>query len=147
MDNSQKETIKWVAIVGIGGLILYNVGKKLGIFSDTSTPAPTSPNADKNTPTAKDYTHTPGFNAKILIDKIVNDWTTFGGDPFDILFSQIKSSVASQGDWQVLSNTFQSMYDTTIGDYITSWLKHAPWATVSKSELAELIAYINNLPL
>jgi hypothetical protein len=144
MEQGQKETIKWIAILTIGGLVLYNVGKKLGIFSDN---APTTPTADINTPKASDYTHTPGFDPKGLINQIVNDWTTFGGDPFNILFSQIKSSIATQGDWQNFSQSFTAEYNETIGDYITSWLQHAPWATVSKNELAELIGYINNLPL
>jgi hypothetical protein len=144
MEQTQKETIKWIAIIGVGGLVVYNVGKKLGIFSDNT---PTSPNVDTNTPKASDYTHTPNFNPQGLINQIVNDWTAFGGDPFPILFNQIKQSVKTQGDWQTFNLAFTAIYKESVGDYITSWIQHAPWAAVSKSELTQLITYINNLPL
>ena len=147
MTTAQKETIKWVGIATVGGLLLYNVGKKLGIFSDASNSLPTNPTADTNTPKASDYTHTKGFDATGLINRIVNDWTTFGGDPFNTIFSQIKATVNTQGDWQVFNNAFNARYNEHATDYMSSWIEHAPWATVSKSEISQLVSYINSLPL
>jgi hypothetical protein len=144
MQQAQKETLKWIGIITIGGLVLYNVGKKLGIFSEN---LPTTPNAEGNTPTAKDYTHTPGFNPQALVKQIIDDWNTLGGDPFDKIFSQIKSNIATQGDWQTFSQAFVTETNETPTNYMTSWWDHALWATLSKSEVAQIVNYVNTLPL
>ncbi len=144
LSKSQLETIKWVAIVAIGGTVLYNIGSKFGLFGNAK---PLPPNPELNTPQGSDYTHTDGFDAQALINAIVQDWTTFGGDPFAVVFSQIKSAVETQGDWQTFNNTFLSQKGVGALDYITSWLQHAPWAVVSNNEESQIVSYINNLPL
>jgi hypothetical protein len=142
--RSQLNVLKWVGIVTIGGVVVYKLGSKFGLFGNGK---PSPPNPELDTPEGYQYTHTSGFDAQALINAIVQDWTPFGGDVFAVVFSQIKSAVQTQGDWQTFNNTFLSEKGVGALDYITSWLQHAPWAVVTNNEEAQIVSYINNLPL
>jgi len=144
ITDGEKTALTWVAIIAIGGIVVYKIGTSLGLLgSNTATP----PSADTNTPSAADYTHSDNFDDQSLASMIAGDWNTFGGDPFDTIFTQIKTYVQTQGDWQTLNATMNSQYGDTVENYIHSWVKHAPWATVTNAELTQLTQYINSLPL
>jgi len=147
MQESQKEAIKWIAIIGVGGYVLYTIGKKLGLI----TPSIDLPNATTNTPTAKDYTHTNGFDSATIAKNIYDSFSITHGDPFDKVFAIIKANVKSQGDWQSLDNSFQTLYGEELikyfGDLNSGYLPVAFWETLSSTEINQIVTYINQLPL
>ena len=147
MQESQKETIKWIAIIGIGGFIIYKIAAKFGLVSESIK----LPDATTNTPTAKDYTHTAGFDSATIAKNIYDSFSVIHGDPFDKVFTIIKANVKSQGDWQSLDNSFQTLYGEELikyfGDLNSGYLPVAFWETLSTTEINQIVTYINNLPL
>jgi len=147
MQEPQKEAIKWIAIIGVGGFIIYKIASKFGLISELIT----LPNASTNTPTAKDYTHTAGFDSATIAQNIYDSFSFTHSDPFDKVFAIIKANVKSQGDWQSLDNSFQTLYGEELikyfGDLDSGYLPVAFWETLSSNEINQIVSYINQLPL
>jgi hypothetical protein len=147
LNEPQKQIIKWVAIIGIGGVIIYKAGSKLGLFTEPLN----QPNADINLPKAKDYTHSPNFEPAATANKIKDFFGWFSGDPFTELFAYIKRTIRTQGDWQDANQAFNNLYGEDIFKYMQDLgggvLPIPFWAELTTAELNQISNYINKLPL
>jgi len=147
MDQGQKQVLTWAAVAGVAGLIIYKIGSKLGLFSSPVI----APIASGNTPTASQYTHTPGLNTGNIAKQIHDKFGWFGGDPFIEVFAIIKANIRTQGDWVSLNNSFNDLYQEDAFKYfqdLGGGLTPVPfWAEFSAAELQQITTYINNLQL
>ena len=147
INKSQETTITWVLILVVGGYAISKIASKFGLLPSDVTP----PDADENLPTAKDYTHTQGFDSGTIAKNIYDEVHWYGTDPFTNVFNIIKTNILTQGDWRNLSNSFESLYGENILKYFkdvnSGILPVNPFEILSDSEVARIVTYVNSLPL